>query len=178
VCVLPPRFMSCINVTMHHLCHLLSEHKCEISSLRQNQAESGHKGHNLWPEVSFSNFYHHHPRLGSFDVLFMGTYQNKRLVAAPLICWRFCPPLMVKLMNFYGTGPVHLLISSHPVFPRNGLWLKAYFPPSWWSFKPGSMWAWPVVGETWPMQLTHTDEMPLAAVERAEGLAIELCPTV
>lgn len=70
VCVLalPPCFMSCINVTMHHLCHLLSEQKCEISSLRPNPSQ--------WQEVSASNFCNHQtltPR-APFDWRFMAPH--------------------------------------------------------------------------------------------------------
>lgn len=45
-----PAFMPCINVTMHHLCHLLSTHKCKIwVLLTQRLCPSSSPGHALWP---------------------------------------------------------------------------------------------------------------------------------
>lgn len=57
VCFCVSAFMPCINVTMHHLCHLLSAHKCKIwvlltQRLCPNRRAPPPESHALWP----SNF--------------------------------------------------------------------------------------------------------------------------
>lgn len=59
VCFCVSAFMPCINVTMHHLCHLLSAHKCKIWVLltqrlcpNRRAPPPSPESHALWP----SNF--------------------------------------------------------------------------------------------------------------------------
>lgn len=113
VCAGVPAFMPCINVTMHHLCHLLSTHKCKIwVLLTQRLCPSSSPGHALWP--TFLSLHTHRHKLPHTP-----GYRNRNVPAQLRLSFCLSRPnffffffccCLCWLMNFYSRPADVILI--------------------------------------------------------------------